>query len=88
MGEISNRIPAHSETCPSGIEDRLIWLCRFGEPRVLKMSGGWHACIEMNTNTTGSKFEVRTDFNCGSPYESIDQLISRMCEALAALARP
>jgi len=70
---------------PAGIEDRLIWLCRFGTPRVFRMNQGWHSAIEMNTNTTGAKFEIMSAFDCKTPSESVEQLISRMVDALGAI---
>ena len=75
------------DAVPSGFEDRLVWLCRFGVPRVSRADNGWHARIEMNTNTTGSKFEVVTQFDHPTPSAAVEVLINRMMEALAALCK-
>lgn len=74
-----------TERVPASFEEKMLWLCKFGEPGVSKMHKGWWARIEMNTNTTGSKFQVDTDMTHETPSQAIDQLIARMLDALAAL---
>lgn len=70
---------------PASLSDRLVWLCRFGKPRVGVYGSNWHACIEMNTNTTGTSFEVKSEFKHTTPDEAVDVLITRMLDALKAL---
>jgi hypothetical protein len=73
------------ETAPADFEEKLVWLCKFGQPRLGMLSKGWHAKIEMNTNTTGTSFDVSTDFQQPTPSAAVDQLIERMLTALATL---
>jgi hypothetical protein len=75
-----------AETVSAGIEEKLVWLCRFGRPKLYRMENGWHCCIDMNTNTTGSKFEVSSEYKLASPSAAVDQLIERMLVALAAVS--
>lgn len=73
------------EAVPADLEGKLIWLCRFGKPSLSVVTSGWHARINMNTNTTGSEFKVDSDWKMPTPTEAVDQLIARMLEALSAL---
>lgn len=73
------------ETVPAGFEERLVWLCQFGKPRVSMLDTGWHASIQMNTNTTGTSFEVKSEFGNQTPSAAVSQLIERMLSALVAL---
>lgn len=74
-----------TERVPSGFEEQLIWLQKFGQPRVSMASNGWHASITMNTNTTGTEFAVKSEFNHRLPSEAVTVLIERMLAALVAL---
>lgn len=73
------------DLAPAGFTDRLKWLCKFGKPRVGVSGSGWYAKIEMNTNTTGTSFDVSSDFGMADPEKAVAQLIERMLAALAAL---
>lgn len=87
MGWLTTAKSGVTEQVPASLEERLVWLCRFGKPAVRKsgVTDGWVANIEMNTNTTGSKFEVSSGHDCASPSAAVAELISRMLEALTAL---
>jgi hypothetical protein len=74
-----------TERAPAAFEEKMEWLCKFGEPSVSKMRNGWWARIDMNTNTTGSKFQVDTDTKHERPSQAVDQLIERMLDALTSL---
>ena len=45
---------------------------------------GWHARIEMNTNTTGAQFTVVSEFGMKSPDAALQQLVERMLTAVTA----
>jgi hypothetical protein len=85
MGALTFAKDGKVETVPAGFEDRLIWLCRFGKPRLSMVGQGWFASIEMNTNTTGSSFKVESDFKGATPSAAVDQLTERMLTTLATL---
>jgi hypothetical protein len=78
------------ERAPADLEGRLVWLLKFGIPRVsrVRSASGWHASIEMNTNTDGASFEVKSEFNHDTPSQALDLLIRRMLAALAAQGKP
>lgn len=85
MNSLAMVKPAKVETVPAGFEEKLVWLCKFGKPGVSMQDSGWHARINMNTNTTGTAFTVASEFGLRSPAAAVDQLIERMLTALATL---
>lgn len=87
MNDLSLATPRLVDTVPAGLEEKLIWLCKFGKPDLSVVTAGWHARIKMNTNTTGSEFTVQSDFKMPTPMAALDQLIARMLDALCALNR-
>lgn len=79
------------ERAPADLEGRLVWLLKFGIPRLSRVRsspGGWHASIEMNTNTEGASFDVKSEFDHATPSQALDVLIRRMLAALAAQGKP
>lgn len=72
------------ERVPETLSERLLWIAYFGKPGISVVSEGWHAKIDMNTNTTGASFTVRSEFNMATPEAAVQQLIERMLTALAA----
>lgn len=88
MNWLTTAKEGQTQQVPAGIEERMVWLCSFGTPRLSRASGGWHARIEMNTNTTGAKFEIVTDFDCETPSKAVDDLIARMLQTLSKLTAP
>lgn len=72
---------------PDDLSGKLQWLCRFGKPNIHRHEA-WAANIEMNTNTTGSEFKVRSGFNHVTPDAAVDALIANMLQALAAVGSP
>jgi hypothetical protein len=75
------------EHTPAELRDRLVWLTRFGAPRLGVYDGGWHAVIDMHVADAvkGASFSVKSDFGCADPEIAVSQLIGRMLEALAKL---
>lgn len=76
------------EVTPVGLGDRLVWLTRFGKPRVGVFSdGGWRAGIEMHVadSVRGTQFEVTSDFGMRTPDAAVDQLVERMLSAISQL---
>jgi hypothetical protein len=69
-----------------GMNERLLALARYGRPFVhLTSSGGWRASIDMNTNTTGTSFEVKSDMDHKTPDAAVAQCAERVLAALKAL---
>lgn len=69
----------------TNLEATLTELARYGRPRLGMYSGGWHCCVDMNTNTTGTSFEVKSDFGMAEPATAARQCLERIHGALAAL---
>lgn len=77
-----------AERVPAGLNDRLVWLTKFGKPKVgVYGSGGWHAHIEMHVADTvkGASFEVKSEFKHQTPDEAVGVLIERMLDTLAQI---
>ncbi|MDR9839403.1 hypothetical protein [Herbaspirillum huttiense] len=58
---------------------------RYGKIRLSRQDDGWYCCIAMNTNTTGTSFEVKSEFHHATPIEAADCCIQRMHAALRTL---
>lgn len=79
---ITNGVPQKSaHTLEQMLEDSM----RYGQLRVSNMGGEWYAVISMNTNTTGTSFEIKSDFNWKSPRAAVAQCLERMHAALKKL---
>lgn len=69
------------------LDDLLLGLCRYGEPRLSRMSDGWYANIGMHVASEGAEFSVKTDFDHATPREAIEVLIKRVRSTLTDLNR-
>jgi hypothetical protein len=77
--------PQCSEAEHGGLDAQLLALARCGRPFLHLTSGGWRASIDMNTNTTGTSFEVKSDMDHKSPSAAVAQLMERVETALRTL---
>lgn len=73
------------EPVRASFRDKLVWLTRFGKPRLVVIDEGWHASIEMHVASVGASFTVRSEFDMSTPEAAIDQCIQRMLDSLAKL---
>lgn len=69
------------------LEEHLEKMAYYGKPRVSLVSNGWHSSIEMNTNTTGTTFEIRSDFDHASPLMAVKQCHERIVSVLKELSK-
>ena len=69
------------------LEEHLQQMRYYGKPRVSLMSNGWYSCIEMNTNTTGTTFEIKSDFDHPTPTAAAKQCHERILNALKELTK-
>jgi len=69
------------------LEEHLQEMRYYGKPRVSLMSNGWYSCIEMNTNTTGTTFEIKSDFDHPTPTLAAKQCHERILNALKELTK-
>ena len=69
------------------LEEHLEQMRYYGKPRVSLLNNGWYSCIEMNTNTTGTSFEVKSDYDCQTPTLAAKQCHERILNALKELTK-
>jgi hypothetical protein len=69
------------------LEEHLQQMRYYGKPRVSLMSDGWYSCVDMNTNTTGTSFEVKSDFDHTTPTLAAKQCHERILNALRELTK-
>lgn len=69
------------------LEEHLQEMRYYGKPRVSLMNNGWYSCIDMNTNTTGTSFEVKSDFDHATPTLAAKQCHERILNALKELTK-
>lgn len=76
-----------TQQVPAALNDRLVWLSRFGKPRVSMQDSGWSAGIRMHVadSVQGASFEVNSEFGHADPEDAVTQLIDRMLSTLAQL---
>lgn len=89
MGDIAALRRADVGIVPASLEEKLVWLTRFGQPVLRNMGSGWYAGIEMHVSSKGATFKVDSDFKHETPVSAIDQCIERMLQTLVDLgAKP
>jgi hypothetical protein len=64
------------------IESMLENLCRVGKPRVSRLHGGWVCAVDMHVAAAGTEFKIRSEFDCGTPFEAAQQCTERVVETL------
>jgi hypothetical protein len=82
-----NSLPiAAAAVGPNDLEGQLLALAKYGHPFLfLTKGGGWRASVDMNTNTTGTSFEVKSDSDHRTPSAAMKQCTERVQQALTAL---
>jgi hypothetical protein len=69
------------------LEEHLEHMKYYGKPRVSLISNGWYCTVEMNTNTTGTSFDVKSEFDHLTPVEAAKQCHERIINALKELTK-
>lgn len=65
------------------LEDILTSMIRYGKPRVSYQGDGWYCCIEMNTNSDGVAFDVKSEFHQPDPITAATMCRTRMLKAIS-----
>ena len=73
------------EPAPKTLENALVLLCSYGEPRLTKMKSGWYAKIEMFVSSKGASFDIASEFDESTPMEAVNVLIARLQKTLSDL---
>lgn len=68
---------------PDTLEKVLAELTRYGKPRISYQGDGWYSTIEMNTNSDGVSFDVKSDFKHTTAIDAVLQCRSRMLTAIS-----
>ena len=63
-------------------DECLAEMAKYGLPRVFKMDGGWHACIDVFVTGEGVSFEVRTSFKELSPNVAVNKCLQLLMKAI------
>jgi len=71
------------DCAPASLSERLVWLTRFGKPRVSYPGDGFYAVIEMHVSAVGITFKIDSDMRHPTPDAAVEQMIERMLSALA-----
>ncbi len=72
------------------LQEILTSLVKYGKPRVSFHTGGtsgWYCCVDMNTNTVGTNFEVKSEFHHKSPIEAVKECKARIETAIKAITQ-
>lgn len=67
------------------LEELMVYLIRYGRPRLSYLDKGWYCKVEMNTNTTGTQFDVASEFGNPTPIGAAKQCHERIVAALKQL---
>lgn len=67
------------------LQELMVYLIRYGRPRLSYLDGGWYCKVEMNTNTKGTQFDVASEFSHPTPIAAAKQCHERIVNAMKAL---
>lgn len=67
------------------LEELMVYMIRYGKPRISYLDGGWYCKVEMNTNTSGTQFDVASEFSHKDPSTAARQCHERIIAALKQL---
>ena len=67
------------------LQELMVEMIKYGHPRVSHMQGGWYCCVQMNTNTTGAKFDISSEFSHPTPMSAAKECYTRIQTALKQL---
>ncbi len=68
-----------------GLDKLLVHMAHYGKPHLFIGSSGWFCSVAMNTNTTGTSFEVKSDHGMPDPFAAATQCNQRIEAALRQL---
>lgn len=77
--------PEQASKVVEDLQEMLLFLIRYGRPRLSYHDGGWYCKVEMNTNTKGTQFDIASEFNHPTPISAAKQCQERIDNALKAL---
>lgn len=69
------------------LEEHLEKIKYYGRPSLCLINSGWYCAVNMNTNTTGTSFEVKSEFGHPTPLGATKQCHERIVKALKELTK-
>lgn len=67
------------------LEEMLLMLAKYGEPRLSLQGNGWYCAIEMRVSSVGVQFKVASEFGCKSPGTAAAECCARVEKTLSDL---
>lgn len=67
------------------LQELLLYMIRYGKPRMHYLEGGWYVKVEMNTNTKGTQFDVASEFGHSTPLSAAKECHERIINSMKAL---
>jgi hypothetical protein len=69
----------------SSLEEVLLELERYGEPRVSKFKKGWYSCVEVFVTGEGISFDVKSAHTCATPHDAASECYDRLMTAIKSI---
>jgi hypothetical protein len=63
---------------PEKLDDVLLDMCRYGQPKLSMMDSGRHCWIKMHVASQGATFEIKSEFGHQSPRAAVDECYARI----------
>ncbi len=80
LSEITERL--RSTSTPVQLEDILLALAKYGEPRLSLQSNGWYCVINMRVTSVGVEFKVASEFGNPTPNAAAAECCQRVEQTL------
>ncbi|WP_458068691.1 hypothetical protein [Rhodanobacter sp. BL-MT-08] len=68
------------------LETVMLFLRKFGNPRLMSQTKGWMCAIDMHVNATGATFEIRSEFGHDTPKIAANECLDRVQAVLDGLS--
>ena len=70
---------------PESLEELMVSMCQYGQPKLSMMDSGWHCWIKMHVQSAGASFEIKSEFGHKTPTAATKECADRIAETLAAI---
>lgn len=80
--ESPSATPVHED-----LQELIMYMVRYGKPRISYITDGWYCKVEMNTNTKGTQFDIASEFSHPTPLSAAKECHERIVNALKTLTQ-
>ena len=80
--ESPSATPVHED-----LQELIVYMVRYGKPRISYITDGWYCKVEMNTNTKGTQFDIASEFSHATPLAAAKECHERIVNALKTLTQ-